>query len=310
MTKKSVQDSAADKGAGPDSRPSPIDEAALSTQKKFKPASSKRQQLTSDEAAEIFELRPRLKGNIILKRGSMLMCKGIAPRFGISPKTVRDIWRGRTWLHATQHLWTDEEKKSKSIQDEAAMDRAQDSKSHSNPTKSSSAQIEISESSCKTEVLLSDRICYSETPTFVLNTVQPTASDKFRSALHEHTEIFARQVQPGSQIPLQCMSDWSWHGMAGRNSSPALCTPNWKEKRSPQMHPMLAAAAAAAAKTPPLDPALLRLLLCAAPAPAAYPPPPTLGLVCARPGPFPLQAGFQTPPGFGPAAGARWAGPL
>jgi hypothetical protein len=84
------------------------------TEKKFKPASSKRQQLTSLEAAEIFELRPRSKTGKALRRGSMLLCKTIAPKYGVSPKTIRDIWRGRTWLHATEHLWTEEDKKQKS----------------------------------------------------------------------------------------------------------------------------------------------------------------------------------------------------
>ena len=82
-------------------------------EKKFKPASSKRQQLTSDEAAEIFELRPRSKTGKALRRGSMLLCKTIAPKYGVSPKTIRDIWRGRTWLHATEHLWTEEDKRQK-----------------------------------------------------------------------------------------------------------------------------------------------------------------------------------------------------
>ena len=40
----------------------------------------------------------------------MLLCKSIAPRYGVSPKTIRDIWRGRTWLHATDHLWPGDEK--------------------------------------------------------------------------------------------------------------------------------------------------------------------------------------------------------
>ena len=44
----------------------------------------------------------------------MLLCKIIAPKYGVSPKTIRDIWRGRTWLHATEHLWTEEDKGQKS----------------------------------------------------------------------------------------------------------------------------------------------------------------------------------------------------
>jgi len=27
----------------------------------------------------------------------------------VTPKTIRDVWSGRTWIEATRHLWTDEE---------------------------------------------------------------------------------------------------------------------------------------------------------------------------------------------------------
>ena len=29
----------------------------------------------------------------------------VASRFGVSPKTVRDIWNRRTWVHVTEDLW-------------------------------------------------------------------------------------------------------------------------------------------------------------------------------------------------------------
>jgi hypothetical protein len=86
-------------------------DTSKAVEKRFKPASSKRQQLTSREAAEIFELRPRSKAGKALRRGSMLLCKTIAPKYGVSAKTIRDIWRGRTWLHATEHLWTEDDKR-------------------------------------------------------------------------------------------------------------------------------------------------------------------------------------------------------
>ena len=31
----------------------------------------------------------------------------IAERFGVSAKTIRDIWSRRTWAYATAHLWSD-----------------------------------------------------------------------------------------------------------------------------------------------------------------------------------------------------------
>jgi len=64
-------------------------------------------QLTAAHALEIFKLRPQLKGP--RRRGAMMQCKAIAPRFGISPKTVREIWAGRAWARATRTEWTEEE---------------------------------------------------------------------------------------------------------------------------------------------------------------------------------------------------------
>jgi len=64
-------------------------------------------QLTAAHALEIFKLRPQLKGP--RRRGAMMQCKAIAPWFGISPKTVREIWAGRAWARATRTEWTEEE---------------------------------------------------------------------------------------------------------------------------------------------------------------------------------------------------------
>eukprot|EP00961_Rhodomonas_salina_P255805 3456994-Rhodomonas_salina.1 len=79
----------------------------------FKPPSSKRQQLTSEEAAEIYSMRPEAAKEPFSRKGclvnSMGKSKMIAPHFGVTAKTVRDIWHGRTWASATRHLWTDEE---------------------------------------------------------------------------------------------------------------------------------------------------------------------------------------------------------
>mmetsp|Transcript_48369 Transcript_48369/g.96855 ORF Transcript_48369/g.96855 Transcript_48369/m.96855 type:complete len:291 (+) Transcript_48369:79-951(+) len=76
-------------------------------QRNVKPASSKRQQLTVEEAAEIYSLRPTNSLDVL--RGSMAHCRTIAPRYGVTPKTIRDVWSGRTWAEATRHLWTPEE---------------------------------------------------------------------------------------------------------------------------------------------------------------------------------------------------------
>jgi len=39
----------------------------------------------------------------------MLHCKAIAPKYGVTPKTIRDVWSGRSWAKTTRHLWTEEE---------------------------------------------------------------------------------------------------------------------------------------------------------------------------------------------------------
>ena len=66
-------------------------------------------QLTPARALEIFKLRPRLKNPGQRRRGEMVHCKTIAPQFGVSPKTVREIWSGRAWARATRKEWTTEE---------------------------------------------------------------------------------------------------------------------------------------------------------------------------------------------------------
>ena len=88
-----------------------------------KPAGSKRQQLTVEEAAEIYLLRPR-RGEV--RSGCTVHCRMLAPRYGVTPKTIRDVWSGRTWAEATRHLWTEEEKaqreRNKGVKDEKQSD--------------------------------------------------------------------------------------------------------------------------------------------------------------------------------------------
>ena len=79
---------------------------ALVAPRSVKPSSSKRQQLTVEEAAEIYLLRPR-RGEV--RSGSLVHCRMLAPRYGVTAKTIRDVWSGRTWAEATRHLWTPEE---------------------------------------------------------------------------------------------------------------------------------------------------------------------------------------------------------
>jgi hypothetical protein len=65
--------------------------------------SSKRLRMTKQQALEIYHLRPNAGISDKLKRGSMSGCKALAVKYGVTAKTIRDIWRGRTWTEATMN---------------------------------------------------------------------------------------------------------------------------------------------------------------------------------------------------------------
>jgi hypothetical protein len=65
--------------------------------------------LTFASALEIFRLRPQITGPGHRRRGASYLHKAIAPQFGVSVKTVREIWAGRAWARATRPEWTTEE---------------------------------------------------------------------------------------------------------------------------------------------------------------------------------------------------------
>jgi hypothetical protein len=92
--------------SSPQPDPAHQDSKANIQNRRFKPPSSKMLQLSAEDACEIYNMRPR---NSKERRGSMVQCKTIAPKYGVSAKTIRDIWRGRTWILATKHLWSEEE---------------------------------------------------------------------------------------------------------------------------------------------------------------------------------------------------------
>ncbi len=66
--------------------------------------------LTEALAVEIYKYKLALKS---LSSSAAIKIKAkslaVSQRFGVSPKTVRDIWRRRTWIYATYPLWSDEE---------------------------------------------------------------------------------------------------------------------------------------------------------------------------------------------------------
>ena len=64
--------------------------------------------LTSEQAREIFGLR-KTHGYPNLHTASL----SLAPKFYVCAKTIRDIWKGRSWLGATYDLWEEEERPSR-----------------------------------------------------------------------------------------------------------------------------------------------------------------------------------------------------
>jgi hypothetical protein len=55
---------------------------------------------------------PCLKSMVLKLKGQSVP---VAACFGVSPKTVRDIWNRRTWAHATHDLWSHEINHSPSV---------------------------------------------------------------------------------------------------------------------------------------------------------------------------------------------------
>ena len=60
--------------------------------------------LTKEQAAEIYMI-----GRAFTDSGLDPLCGGrsalMAKKYGVSPKTIRDIWNRRTWQNETRHLW-------------------------------------------------------------------------------------------------------------------------------------------------------------------------------------------------------------
>ncbi|EKX35547.1 hypothetical protein GUITHDRAFT_165933 [Guillardia theta CCMP2712] len=61
--------------------------------------------LSYEEARDIYSKRPQGKSDSALIISSTVLSN----RYKISPKAVRDIWNKRTWIKATQSMWTREE---------------------------------------------------------------------------------------------------------------------------------------------------------------------------------------------------------
>jgi hypothetical protein len=60
--------------------------------------------LTEQQAVEICKMKPAVPVTGNLLRGES-RSRIIAEHFGVSPKTVRDIWNRKTWVSTTMHLF-------------------------------------------------------------------------------------------------------------------------------------------------------------------------------------------------------------
>lgn len=67
---------------------------------------------------QIYKQRPQPGKGGTLRRGSMLHCKQVAPKYGVTPKTIRDVWSGRSWAEATRPFWTEDEKNRRNANEE------------------------------------------------------------------------------------------------------------------------------------------------------------------------------------------------
>ena len=70
----------------------------------FLPLSSPRVILTEQQAVEICAMKPALPITANHRRCES-QSRIVAEQFGVSPKTVRDIWNRKTWVSATMHLF-------------------------------------------------------------------------------------------------------------------------------------------------------------------------------------------------------------
>jgi hypothetical protein len=59
--------------------------------------------LTEKKAGEIYSLKPSPSFPESTKRGES-QSRLVAEKYGVSPKTVRDIWNRKTWIAATLHM--------------------------------------------------------------------------------------------------------------------------------------------------------------------------------------------------------------
>jgi hypothetical protein len=69
--------------------------------------------LTRAQAVEIYMFRNELGRD---ESNQKDQCVGLAKKFHISPKAIRDIWNRRTWTKETEHLWQNTDQPMRRVQ--------------------------------------------------------------------------------------------------------------------------------------------------------------------------------------------------
>ena len=71
--------------------------------------------LTAEQAIEIYGLKPVPRTDLLKLPRMRGLSLPIAKKYGVSPKTIRDIWNRRTWAFATVSLLPSEHDVRKSL---------------------------------------------------------------------------------------------------------------------------------------------------------------------------------------------------
>jgi hypothetical protein len=65
--------------------------------------------LTADQARMIYSLRSETTAQTFELRSVAGKSSLVAELYGVSPKTIRDVWNRKTWTQVTRPMWTAEE---------------------------------------------------------------------------------------------------------------------------------------------------------------------------------------------------------
>ena len=137
--------------------------------------------LSNQQAREIFELQKN-HGFVSLHAASLVFSK----KYHVSPKAIRDIWKGRSWLEATYNLWNATDRPERRIIGRPKGKK--DSKPRKVKSNAQDQQKDVSHSNHKSSCAI------SAIPT------PPLTGKEFFSAF---SRVNSKEKTPEQQIPLQ-----------------------------------------------------------------------------------------------------------